>query len=122
MQRLLFAIVAIALAYNPATTLCCSSTQDLHGLRANLDISAPAYAAIYSHPQAASLNPTLPSDEFRKTDNAPDSHFIAPGGDDDLAWEWPLAPLSDSGQLLANPTQNPTAIAPGGDDDLPLSL
>jgi hypothetical protein len=103
MQRLVFAIIAVALAYNLAINLDWCSSPDLASLQA-------AYTG--------SLQPGSIQSDF----TAPASHFIAPGGDDDLACQAAQNAGGEAGQAPAEPGADPAAIAPGGDDDLPLNL
>lgn len=50
----------------------------------------------------------------------PDSHIIAPGGDDDLAWAQYVMGGFELERPLSSIVEVATVIAPGGDDDLPM--
>jgi hypothetical protein len=121
MQRLVFAIIAVALASNLAFTLCCSDSQVLAVSQSS---NSPAFSisAMYSHLGTVVCFPANLSNDVPDTDNSPASHFVAPGGDDDLTLGCPLPPRGNTSPPLVGATPDPEAIAPGGDDDLPLSL
>lgn len=121
MQRLVFAIIAVALAYNLAFTLCCSGSYVLTGSQSS-NSQALSISAMYSQLGAAVCLSANQSNDLPDTETSPVSHFVAPGGDDDLTLACPLPPRGNSSPPLAGPTSDPEAIAPGGDDDLPLSL
>jgi hypothetical protein len=121
MQRLVFAIITVALAYNLASTLCCSGSDVLAGSQSS-NSPALSISAMYSHLGAAVCFPANQSNDLPDTEISPASHFVAPGGDDDLTLECPLPPCGNSSPPLAGAAPDPAAIAPGGDDDLPLSL
>jgi hypothetical protein len=100
--------------------LSCSSGQRAHELPINTDSPNPFRLASDSEIQVAGNDFIAQHGANNRPGVNPDSHIIAPGGDDDLAWAQYCLEDFDVERPLSSAVEVATVIAPGGDDDLPL--